>query len=286
MSVYKGMDAPTLEAQYNLGALRPDLPSVMERWAARAAALVAATGARVDLPYGEAARERFDFFPAGDAAGPLLVYIHGGYWQRGDKNLYSWISEAFVRHGVSVAIPNYTLTPEARIGEIAPQLRRAVARLWRDAPQLGFSRDRMHVMGHSAGGHLTAMMMATDWPAVDAALPRDLFKAAVPISGLYELEPLVHTSINAGPRMDVAEARRESPCNHPPVTDAPQLVVAGAAEPAELIRQSDDYARQYRTERRTMERYNVPQADHFDELEPLVRDDSELFRKVMALIGA
>ncbi|MEZ5658479.1 MAG: alpha/beta hydrolase [Burkholderiaceae bacterium] len=285
MSLYKGLDAQTLEANYNLGALRPDLPQVQQRWLARAAAHAAASRARIDLPYGEGERERFDFFSGGNPDGPLLIYIHGGYWQRGDKNLYSWISEAFIRHGVSVAIPNYTLTPAVRIGRIAPQLRRAVARFWHDAGTLGFSRSKMHVMGHSAGGHLTAMMMATDWPAVDGALPADLFRAAMPISGLYELEPLVHTTINAGPQMDVAEARAESPCNIPPLTDAPQLVIAGAAEPPELIRQSDDYAAQYRTTTRKMERYNVPGADHFDELEPLAQDDSVLFGKVMNLIS-
>ncbi len=286
MELYKGMDAATLEAQYNLGALRPDLPEVQKRWLERAAAHVAASRALVDLRYCEGERERFDFLPGGDASGPLLVYIHGGYWQRGDKNLYSWIAEAFGRHGVSVALPNYDLTPNVRIGQIAPQLRRAMAHLWHEAQALGFSRDRMHVMGHSAGGHLTAMMMATRWDEIDPALPTGLFRAAVPISGLFELEPLVHTTINAGPRMDVAEARAESPCNIPPVTDAPQLVVAGAAEPAELIRQSDDHAARIRTATRSVERYNVPDADHFDELEPLAQEDSVLFGKVMTLIGA
>ncbi|MEZ5653444.1 MAG: alpha/beta hydrolase [Burkholderiaceae bacterium] len=286
MILYKGMDARTLEAQYNLGALRPDLPDVMQRWQERAARHVATSDARVDLRYGGGERERFDFFPSGDANGPLLVYIHGGYWQRGDKNLYSWISSAFMRHGVSVAIPNYDLTPSVRIGRIAPQLRRAMSRLWHDAAALGYARERMHVMGHSAGGHLTAMMMATDWPAVDTALPARLFRAAMPISGLFELEPLVHTTINAGPRMDVDEARAESPCNLPPLTDAPQLVIAGAREPAELLRQSDDHAARIRTDARRVERYNVPDADHFDELEPLTDENSVLFGKVMALIHA
>ena len=128
------------------------------------------------------------------------------------------------------------------------------------------------------------MMMATDWSAFDQALPADLVKSAVPVSGVFELEPLVHTSLNDGPQMDIAEAIKESPIFIPPVTNAPQLVVAGGGETAEFLRQSDDYAAKFSTAARIMERYNVPNDDHFDELERLAEDDSEFFEKTMALI--
>ena len=139
-------------------------------------------------------------------------------------------------------------------------------------------------MGHSAGGHLTAMMMATDWPAYDDALPADLVRAGIPISGLYELEPLVHTSINEGPKMDIPEAIAESPAFIPPVTNAPQLVVVGAAETDEFLRQSDDYAEKFATPERLMQRYNVPDADHFGAIDPLGDAKSVLIEKTMQLI--
>ncbi len=287
MILYKGMDAQTLEAQYNLRARRgDDFDALVERWLARSALHRDQSDARVDLSYGEADREKLDYFFGGDKDGPLLMYIHGGYWQRGDKAMYSFVTEAFIKHGVSVAVMNYNLTPTVRMGQIPPQIRKAITWCWHKATDLGFSRDKIFVSGHSAGGHLTALMMATDWPQFDSHLPADLIRAAIPISGLYELEPLVHTTLNDGPQMDVPEAIAESPCFIPPVTNAPQLVVAGGGETQEFLRQSDDYADLYRTPERSMERYNVPNEDHFDELERLAEDDSEFFEKSMKLIVA
>lgn len=283
MALYRGMNAEQLEAQYNLRARRPDFDAVVARWMERCRAFREASDVALDLSYGQGAREKLDLF-RGRPGGPLLVYIHGGYWQRGDKAMYSFVAEPFMAAGVNVAVLNYDLTPSVRLGQIAPQIRKAVAWLWYNAAELKIDREAISVMGHSAGGHLTAMMMATDWSALDPALPLGLVKAGVPISGIFELEPLIHTSINAGPQMDLEEARRESPLFLAPVTDAPQLVVDGGAETQEFHRQSDLYCESFRTERRRMERYMVPDADHFDELERLAEPDSVFFRRSLALI--
>lgn len=286
MSLYMNMDANRLEAEYNLIARRgPDFPDLVERWMARSAAHREASGAKVDLSYGDGEREKFDFFSSGQKGRPVVIYIHGGYWQRGDKAMYSFVSESFIKHGVSVAVINYNLTPSVRMGQIPPQICKSVAWIWHHSDALGVDRDSLFVMGHSAGGHLTALMMATDWPAYDAALPVDIVRGGIPISGLFELEPLVHTSINEGPQMDVAEARVESPTFRPPLTDAPQLVVVGGAETREFLRQSDGYVSKFQTDKRIMERYDVPDADHFDELERLAEADSVFFEKCMAMIG-
>ena len=285
MILYKGMDASTLEAQYNLRDRRgDDFDDLVQSWLARSATHRDVSGARVDLPYGEGERERLDYFFSGDKNGPLLIYIHGGYWQRGDKSMYSFVTESFIRHGVSVVVMNYNLTPSVRMGQIPPQIQKCIAWCWHNAEDLGFSRSKMFVSGHSAGGHLTALMMATQWSQFDTHLPDDLIRGGIPISGLYELEPLVHTSLNEGPQMDIAEAHAESPCFIPPLTNAPQLVVVGGGETDEFLRQSDDYADQYRTDKRVMERYNVPDDDHFDELERLAEDDSVFFEKSMKLM--
>jgi len=198
--------------------------------------------------------------------------------------MYSFVTEAFINHGVSVVMLNYNLTPSVRLGEIAPQIRKAIAWCWHHSEELGFAKEKITVMGHSAGGHLTAMMMATDWPGFDNALPKDLVLSGVPISALFELEPLVHTSLNEGPQMDVEEARRESPIFIPPATDAPQLIVVGGAESEEFFRQADRYVETYATAERKLERYDVPGMDHFDELEPLADDKSVLFEKSMQMI--
>lgn len=287
MIVYKGMDADTLEAEYNLVARRgPDFPDLVERWIKRNEALKQSSGARIDLAYGEGEREKLDFFSGEDSNGPVVIYIHGGYWQRGDKNMYSFVTEAFIKHGVSVSMLNYNLTPSVRMGQIPPQIQKAIAWNWRNSDDLGFSKEKVYVMGHSAGGHLTAMMMATDWNKIDSTMPTDMIQGGIPVSGVFELEPIVHTSLNTGPQMDVDEAIAESPSFIPPITNAPQLVVTGGGETAEFLRQSDDYADKFRTPERTMERYDVPGMDHFDELERLAEDDSVFFEKCMKMIGS
>lgn len=286
MILYKGMDAATLESEYNLVARRglDDFSVLIERWLARSEAQRENVSTRIDLAYGPDERDKLDFFYSGDAHGPLLVYIHGGYWQRGDKNIYSFITESFINHGVSVAILNYNLTPSVRIGQIPAQIRKALAWCFHNSSELKFDKDKIHLMGHSAGGHLTAIMMETDWPAFDAKLPCDFIRSGIPISGVFELEPIVHTTLNAGPQMDITEAIAASPLFSSSLSKVPQLVVFGGGETAELQRQSSDYHAKFSTAERPMELYSVPDADHFDELEHLAKDDSVLFEKTLTMI--
>jgi len=148
-------------------------------------------------------------------------------------------------------------------------------------------RDRITVMGHSAGGHITQMMMGTAWPGYDDALPDALIKAGIPISPLSLLEPVRRTQgLNAGIRMDVAEAEAQSPMlNHPPRTDAPQLVVVGGAETDEFHRQARMYVEAFSTDTRTINLYIVPEVDHFDELNVLADPNSAFFSQTMKMLG-
>ena len=283
--VYGAFTADEIEAQYNLRARRPDFETaVMPDWIERSKRVRKTLGGKLDLVYGGSERQKIDFFVAGSADAPTLVYFHGGYWQRGEKGLYSFLAPPFIGHGVNVAIVGYDLCPAVSITEISVQARDAVAWLWRHAGDLGFSRDQLTVMGHSAGGHVTGMIMGTDWTALGGDLPADLVKAGIPISPLNDLEPLRFTSINDDVRMDAAEAEAESPMNHPPATDAPQLMVTGGRETAEFQRQADMYVEAFRTPDRSIERYLVPDADHFDELNVLADDQSPFFEKSLALI--
>lgn len=277
-----------LEAQYNLRALRPDYnDKVVPGWRARSQAYRQSSVCKLDVRYGKAERQTLDFFAAPDAGNrPTLVYFHGGYWQRGDKSDFSFIAESFNKHGVSVVFPNYTLCPAGSITNISAEAREALAWLYRNMGDLGGDRSRLYVAGHSAGGHITGMLMGTDWPAYASDLPVDLIKGGVPISPLMALEPLLPTSINENVGMDRAEAIAESPMNHPPTTDAPQLVVCGARETPEFHRQSDIYVEAFVTPRREIGRYSVPDSDHFDELDVLAREDSTFFKKVIHLIQA
>ncbi|MBZ9772245.1 alpha/beta hydrolase [Mesorhizobium sp. CO1-1-8] len=287
MMVLPGYSADELEKQYNIRLARPDLDSaVIPDWTRRSAEFRARAKGSIDLAYGERPRERLDFFPAGDND-PVLVFFHGGYWQRFDKSVFSFIAAPFVQNGVSVAVVNYDLCPSVRMSDIPPQTRRAVGWIWRNAAELGFSRERVFVSGNSAGGHITAMVMATHWrEEAGGGLPADLVKGGIPISGLFELEPLRHTSINKGLGMDASEAASQSPINVPPATDAPQLVVCGADESAEFHRQSDRYAHIFTTPARRMERYTVPGRDHLTVADELADESTVLFEKALKLVGS
>lgn len=284
MLVYEKFTAEEIEAQYNLRAGRPDYElTVVPDWIERSARTREKLTCHLDLVYGAGPKQKLDIFPA-SAASPTLVYFHGGYWQRGDKSVYSFLAEPFTRHGVSVVVVGYDLCPSVSITRISAEAREALAWIWRNGADYGISVDKLTVMGHSAGGHITGMMMGTDFTKLGADLPLDLVKAGIPISPLNLLEPLRFTSLNDNVQMDAAEAERESPMNHPPVTTAPQLVVCGGKETPEFHRQSDMYVEAFKTAERRIERYTVPDVDHFDELNVLARDDSEFFRKSLQLV--
>ncbi len=276
-----------LEEQYNLRRRRPDYETVvMPDWQARSAQARDAMTGTADLRYGTGERQRLDIWSCGDRQAPTLVYIHGGYWQRGDKALYAFLAQPFVEAGVNVVILGYDLCPAVTITRIVGQIREGLAYLWHHAADQGVNRDRITVMGHSAGGHLAEMMMGTDWPAEADTLPRDLVKAGIPVSPLSLLDPVRLTeSLNAALRMDAAEAAAQSPMlHHPPRTDAPQMIVVGGAETDEFHRQARMYVDAFATATRPVDLYIVPDVDHFDELNVLADPSSTLFARTMTLL--
>ncbi|MDG1737674.1 MAG: alpha/beta hydrolase [Paracoccaceae bacterium] len=277
-----------LDAQYNLRAGRPDYEeTVIPGWAANSATARETLDCSLDIRYGEGEKQKLDVFRCGDAGAPTLIYFHGGYWQRGDKSIYSFIATPFVEAGVNVVIIGYDLCPSVSLTRISAEAREAVAHIWQNAGPLGINRDRITFMGHSAGGHVTQMMMATDWPAFGDDLPIDLIKTGIPISPLSYLEPVRLTvALNAGIRMDAREAEDESPMiSHPPVTNATQLVVVGGNETDEFKRQALMYVEKFQTTERNIEFYEVPGVDHFDELNVLVDPESPFFQKTCAMLG-
>lgn len=276
------------EAQYNLRLGRPDYDvTVIPDWNARSETARAEISCTLDIRYGEGPKQKLDNYSCGDSSAPTLVYFHGGYWQRGDKSIYSFLAQPFVGAGVNVVVVGYDLCPDVTITRISEEARESLAYIWRNASDLTINRDRITVMGHSAGGHITEMMMGTDWPTYADDLPRDLIHAGIPVSPLSLLEPVRRTQgLNSGIRMDAAEAEAQSPMlNHPPVTNAPQMVVVGGAETDEFHRQAQMYVDAFQTEDRSMELYVVPDVDHFDELNVLTDSDSPFFTKVTTLLA-
>ena len=287
MKVYKGLSREDIEAQYFLRGLRPDYEVTdIPDWLERSKRFVGYADAKLDIAYGPRERNKLDFFPAKPNGAGFVLYIHGGYWQRGDKSVYSFLAEPLVRRGFSVALMNYQMCPDVRLSDIAPQARLAVAWLWRHANELGISRDNFNAMGHSAGGHLTVEMMFTDWPREADDLPRDLLHAGVAVSGIYDFEPILYCSENDGLRLDAVEARAVSPIYRAPVTDAPHLVAYGMEEPPDMRRQSNDFAAKFHGHGARMEALPVPGADHFDTVTALGDETNVLFARALEFITA
>ena len=226
MSLYRGMDRAALDAAYNNSLAVADSPQIVAGWEKRGAAFRSLHSQNLDLRYGPAERNRIDCFEARPGA-PMLVYIHGGYWQSRSKEIYSLLAEGPLAHGIGVALVGYTLAPEKRLDGIVQEILDSISFLSKK-----FLKNKIYVSGWSAGGHLTAMAMSH--PAVQGGLA---------ISGIYDLEPIRLCYLNEKLRLDEAEARRNSPLLHLPKNSAPLLISFGKNELPELQRQSEDYWR-------------------------------------------
>jgi arylformamidase len=214
---------------------------------------------RLDISYDS---ERLDLFPAERAAAPCLLFIHGGYWQALDKSDFSFLAPAFQDAGVALAVVNYTLAPKAGMDEIVRQNRAAMAWLYRNARAYGVDPERIHVAGHSAGGHLTAMVLATNWAAF--GLDRNPVRGACAISGLYDLEPIRLCYLNDVLGLDAAAAERNSPLHHLPRQSPPLILSVGTGETDEFRRQQESFAAAWRAAGLPLEIADQPGDNHFD----------------------
>jgi arylformamidase len=264
------------EVEYNNRARVPENPALMAGWARDAAAYRDRHAPRT-IAYGPGDRHTIDVF-ASDDQGPMVVFIHGGYWQALDGSSFSHCARGLNAHGVSVAIPTYDLCPQVTVDAIIQQMRAAV----RELARLGHS---LVISGHSAGGHLAACMLASDWPAYDASLPKDLVIAAYAISGLFDLVPLVETSINKALRLDEAAAKVASPLFWMPPVGGRLDAVVGGNESAEYFRQSQTMVERWGEAGVTTRFGVVSKANHFTAIAPLADPNSPMVQRLRELAG-
>jgi arylformamidase len=224
------------EREYNLRQAFPDHPHWFARWSDDSVAARACCASYLDVRYGPAPKQTLDLFPAVDATTTLL-FIHGGFWRALDKSEHSFVAPPFVARGIGVAVANYDLCPAVSVGEIVGQCRQAVVWLCREGTRYGLATQRIAVAGHSAGGHLAAMLFATDWTAY--GLDPRVIVSGIAISGVFDLSPLVDVSFNVDMRLDPVSARALSPSRLQPLIHAPMLLAAGGSETSEFIRQSN-----------------------------------------------
>jgi arylformamidase len=273
------------DAQYNNRARVPESSAIMARWS-EASRLVREQSpeAQLDLAYGAEPAERLDLFPAATAqAAPVLVFIHGGYWRALDKADQSFLAPVFCDEGALVIVPNYGLCPGVSMEHIPLQLTRMLAWVWRHVADFGGDPNQIVLAGHSAGGHLAAMLACCDWKAVAPDLPRQLVKGVLSISGLHDLDPIRRAPFLQGDlRLDARAVRRLSPV-HFPAPDAPVYCVVGAAESEELRRQNGLLRRAWGAE-------HVPHCEelaglnHFDILHDLADPEGRSHRLARKLL--
>lgn len=287
-------DPAWLDRQYNNRALVPEYGAFFERWALESTKARSRLDGLIDVAYGHEAGEKLDIFPAQrkpeQGLAPVLVFIHGGYWRSLDKADHSFVASSFVKKGVCVVVPNYALCPDVTIPDIALQMVRALAWVYRHIAVHGGDPDRITVVGHSAGGHLAAMLMACQWPTFADDLPESLVKNALSISGLYDLEPLRHTPfLQDSLHLTEADALKVSPAKMP----APMLwedewgvlcSVAGGDESAEFLRQNQLIQDTWGCEAVPVAEA-LPGLNHFSVLDALVNPKHRLHKLALQMLN-
>lgn len=282
-------DPAWLDRMYNNRALVPEHASHFERWALDSAQARSSQPNTLDIAYGESAGEKLDVFPATKpqtGGAPVLVFIHGGYWRALDKADHSFVAPAFTAGGACVVIPNYDLCPAVTIPDITLQMVKALVWVYRNAARFGGDPARITVVGHSAGGHLAAMLLACLWPAYAKDLPKGLVKNALSISGLYELESIMHTPfLKDSLRLTPAQVAQASPAWLPAPQSGVLYTVAGADESDEFLRHNalieQAWGKQVVPVREALLGRN-----HFSVLEALVDAEHRLHRLALELLSA
>ncbi|MFO1320178.1 MAG: alpha/beta hydrolase [Burkholderiales bacterium] len=271
------------ERRYNNRAAVPEFAQHFDRWTRLSKIARDELDSDLDIAYGDHPMEKIDIFRAEGRSRALLMFIHGGYWRSLDKRDHSFIATELVKHGVTVALPNYALCPSVSIEEIVQQMVKATAWLYRTGSRYGAFGNSLYVAGHSAGGHLSAMMLAAQWPRYGADLPEKVVEAALSISGLFDLTPLLDVpSINNDIRLTEESAIKCSPAFMPPATDAPLHLAVGG-------REIEGFSQQHQIIKARWGKVigeDVPceKDNHFSILESFANPNSALFKSALRMM--
>ncbi len=282
-TVWRGMDQATLDREYNARASVPDYEAEAARYVALSAAARAALPVQADLVFDPASGCALDWFP-GAPGGPALLWVHGGYWRALSKADQSLVAPGLVAEGAHVAVMDYSLAPAATLDTIVHQVRTAFAWVAAHAAARGADPGRLFAGGSSAGGHLVGMLLAPGWHGAYGVAANAL-RGGLALSGLFDLEPIRLSHVNAWMGLDAATARRLSPLHAIPLHPAPRLLAGyGGQETAEFKRQTDDYAAAWAAAGHDAQVVPQPTRNHFDVVVALGEPDDPLCRTTAAFL--
>lgn len=265
---------------YNPRLVVDNYQQIFDRWNRDSEKARARLDCYLDVPYGPTDSEALDVFPAQGKSRGLVLFIHGGYWRALDKKNVSFIAPALVREGITVAVPNYALCPAVQVEDIVMQIVQACAWMYRNGSNFGAPAGKLTVCGHSAGGHLAAMMLCCLWPQYSADLPAKVVSAALSISGLYDLTEIVKVpSVNCDVRLSEKSALKVSPAFLPTATDAPFFTAVGSEENPGFHVQNRLIAKKWGKALRA--EIPCPGANHFTVLDQLCEHGTGLFRTIV-----
>jgi arylformamidase len=280
---YKGFRQDELEYQYNPRVSVPEFPELAKVRAAQARKVRDTAKSWLNVPYGSSPRERLDIYPAEYPGGPVLVYIHGGYWRSGSKEDNCNFVPTFTKRGATVVLVEYDLCPQVTITDIVRETRSAVAWVYKNIVRYSGDPSKLFLSGHSAGGHLTAMALAHDW--AKEGFPADLIKGAVATSGVYDLDMVMEISVQEQVLMTPEIAKQNNPFLNPPRVKCPVLVAVGGAEPKGWQQMSENYFAFCKQNDMQVEYLVEPDANHYTMSERLLDDARLLTQAMIKLMG-
>lgn len=282
--VYADFTQQQLDFQYSPRQQTKNPEQYFEHW--RVAGPAYQSKRTTEIWFGDSAGQSFDLFmpPASVSAPPLHIFIHGGYWQALDKKNHAHMADPFVQAGIAVAMVNYDLMPDVDLSEILRQVRAAVVKACAQADDYGYDCSRLTISGHSVGGHMVGALLCTDWPKEGASLPENLIKGALPISGLFDLEPLSKTGMNRVFRFTKQDIAEFSPIAMRPRVPAPVILSVGGDESGEFHRQSAIFREHLRAHGFPVSEIAMPGHNHFSIVESLSDSASPLSVGIIELI--
>ena len=274
---------PQIDHDYNARESVASFDDEYGKLLALSAAARAEVPHQADLVFDPESGSALDLYGAAEGR-PVFLWIHGGYWRLGDKAGNAFAAPGLVANGVAVAVMDYSLAPAATLAQIVHEVRSAVAWLHREGPRFGLDTRKIHVGGSSAGGHLTGAALASGWRE-DYGLPPDMIGAALALSGIFDLEPLLHTQVNSWMQMDAETVATLSPIRHiPDSTDAHLILSVGGLERAGFLHETRAYHSAWAARGHTVDLVEMPQHNHFDITGTLSQPDATLVQATLAAI--